>query len=67
MMTAVPPAHSAGSSWLIEPITWNKGTASKLRTSPNGRASSRSTTSAALTTLPWVSMAPFGAPVVPLV
>ena len=68
--TVVPPRPSWTSSCELQPVTWNSGTETRLR-SVGPSARSMPITRIAVSTLdrklPWVVRAPLGRPVVPLV
>ena len=68
MTTVVPFICVVMINWLLHPVTWNKGTETRLRrwTSP-GRRMMRRHVSLLDRKFSWVVIAPFGNPVVPLV
>ena len=68
MITVVPPSSQATSSWLLQPVTWNSGTDTSVRSSTSrGRPTTRRAVSQFARKFACVSIAPFGKPVVPLV
>ena len=68
MITVVPPSSQATSSWLLQPVTWNSGTETSVRSSAlAGRPTHARAVSQLDRKFAWVVIAPFGKPVVPLV
>ena len=68
--TVVPAARQVGSHWTRLPITWKSGAGTRFLMSVSGSAdssSARRADSAADSIARWVSIAPLGRPVVPLV
>ena len=68
--TVVPCSAICTNSWLLQPVTWNSGTETRLRVD-GPVARSTAFTRSAVSTLDrkfsWLVIAPFGKPVVPLV
>ena len=55
-------------SWLLQPVTWNRGTETRLRTwTSSGKDMTRRQVSLFDRKFSWVVIAPLGDPVVPLV
>jgi hypothetical protein len=67
MITAVPPTCTASSSWLLQPVTWNKGTEIRVRRPSAVTESVLRHVSALERKFSWLVTAPLGNPVVPLV
>ncbi len=68
MMTVVPPEAHMGSNWLLQPVTWNSGTETSVRTLPSkGSGTMRRQVSMFERNPSCVVIAPLGKPVVPLV
>jgi hypothetical protein len=63
----VPASRQVGRSWLLQPVTWNNGTETRLRIPPQGMSMMRRQVSTLDRKFSWVVMAPLGKPVVPLV
>ena len=66
----VPPSANCRSSWVLQPVTWNSGTDTRLRfPGPSARSSARTRIAVSMLDrkFSWVVTAPLGAPVVPLV
>ena len=63
---ADPPASSGDTTLTMIPLTWNRGSTSRLRVSPVISNQSMMIRAVA-PTLAWSSMTPLGRPVVPLV
>ena len=67
MTTEVPPTATVTSSCPLHPVTWNRGTATRLRASGRyaGTCAARNVFSQLVSRFSWVCMAPLGKPVVP--
>ncbi len=65
-----PPSSSIGISWLLQPVTWNRGTETRVEMpGPSERSAARQRKAFSLLVgkFAWEVIAPFGNPVVPLV
>ena len=68
MTTVVPLSWVVMISWLLQPVTWNSGTDTRLRRwTSSGKRMTRRQVSLFDRKFSWVVIAPLGNPVVPLV
>ena len=66
--TVVPFSWVVTISWLLQPVTWNSGTETRLRRwTSSGKDMTRRQVSLFDRKFSWVVIAPLGKPVVPLV